>query len=80
MIEESTRISLPDVEELPERYGEIWIKYPLIQARIPMRLGHTVRPRTELAMIMNSSQPPALTKMTGVALERQGTSGAVSRT
>ncbi|EXK33472.1 hypothetical protein FOXG_02692 [Fusarium oxysporum f. sp. lycopersici 4287] len=53
MINESTKISLPDVEEFPERYGEIWIKYPLIQARVPMRLGHTVRARTELAVIMN---------------------------
>ncbi|KAI9163566.1 nitrate assimilation regulatory protein nira [Paramyrothecium foliicola] len=54
MIDESTKISLPDVEEFPERYGEIWIKYPLIQVRVPMRLGHSVRARTELAVIMNS--------------------------
>jgi hypothetical protein len=53
MIKPSTKIPLPGVEEFPERYGEIWIKYPLIQAKVPMRLGHTVRARTEFSIIMN---------------------------
>ncbi|KAH7191735.1 nitrate assimilation regulatory protein nirA [Fusarium flagelliforme] len=55
MIKPPTKISLPDVEEFPERYSEIWIKYPLIQARVPMRLGHTVRARTEFSIIMNTA-------------------------
>lgn len=53
MIKVSIRISLPDVDRFPESYGEIWVKYPLTQVKVPMQLGHAVRARTELAIIMN---------------------------
>ncbi|KAH0531151.1 hypothetical protein TsFJ059_000019 [Trichoderma semiorbis] len=43
---------LPDPEEDPEWYGEIWVKYPLSQTPIQMNFPHFFKAKCELGLIV----------------------------
>lgn len=53
LIKEPPRARLPDPEQNPAWYGELWIKYPLVQTLFPMHYGYLFKARSELSVIIN---------------------------
>lgn len=46
-------IPLPDPQEDPDWYGQIWIKYPLIEKPVSVHFGHVFKAMSDIRVIMN---------------------------
>jgi hypothetical protein len=44
---------LPDPAVQPDWYGEVWIRYPMSQSRLPSLFGHEFRAKAQFRIIMN---------------------------
>ena len=44
---------MPDLDEEPSWYGELWLRYPPSSTLVPMHFGYVYRAQTELRRIAN---------------------------
>jgi hypothetical protein len=44
---------MPDLDEEPSWYGELWLRYPPSSTLFPMHFGYVYRAQTELCRIAN---------------------------
>ncbi|KAK3368671.1 hypothetical protein B0H63DRAFT_497828 [Podospora didyma] len=52
LLEMPPDLELPDVDNHPEWYSEVWLKYPLQQTLYPMHFGHSFKALCEFRAIM----------------------------
>jgi Arc/MetJ family transcription regulator len=54
LIREPPATPMPDLNEEPTWYGELWLRYPPSSTLVPMHFGYVYRAQTELRHIANS--------------------------
>ena len=52
LIRDPPATPLPDPDEDPDWYGEIWLRYPLSSTLYPAHLGYTMRSISQLRVIL----------------------------
>lgn len=53
---------LPDPSTEDEWYGEIWVKYPMSNRRLPSYFGQVIKARSQFRIIMNEACQIAYSK------------------
>lgn len=53
LIREPPATPMPDLDEEPSWYGELWLRYPPSSTLVPMHFGYVYRAQTELRSIAN---------------------------
>ncbi|KAH6953645.1 hypothetical protein DER45DRAFT_576136 [Fusarium avenaceum] len=53
LIREHPATPMPDLDEEPSWYGELWLRYPPNSTLVPMHFGYVYRAQTELRRITN---------------------------
>ncbi|KAI7766366.1 hypothetical protein LZL87_013140 [Fusarium oxysporum] len=53
LIREPPATPMPDLDEEPSWYGELWLRYPPSSTLVPMHFGYVYRAQTELRRIAN---------------------------
>lgn len=61
---------LPDPLEDAQWYGDIWVKYPLVQRRLSSHFGYMFKARSEFRVIMNDACQAAYSKNSEMTLPK----------
>ena len=68
LLSEPPEWRLPDPVREPQWYGEVWVRYPLSNNPLPMRIGQTFEARSRFRIIMNKACQVAFSKDSEISL------------